>query len=145
MAVLDALPYLDVSIRVAGQRVVEYDYPDDLEGTSSRYESKKYIESTSGTIFSIVTRVGEQAMGVFLNEPPDKMMEVCVYIDGKWRHGVSVRQRTIPHFCEITGSVAASAVPGMNEMQLFKFKSVTTGMAMTSASFEFFWACGICD
>jgi hypothetical protein len=130
MAILDILPYLDVSVRVAEQQLPEYDDPDGLDGSVSPYVSKKYIESKADSVFAVRVRFGRKATEARGSDAPSTCFEVSVYIDGKWRHGVIVWPPSCPTSCHIKGALSATDLPGMIEEQLFKFKSVRTGMEL---------------
>lgn len=85
MAILDALPGVEVSILINGQSVEEYvDAGEEVDGPLASKTVVKYIEAISDAEFAVKASV-LPAFRVHMQAMSDLAFQV--YIDGKWAAG----------------------------------------------------------
>lgn len=80
---LSSLPGLDITLRVDGQDLQEYEHTgeDDSEEETSDDVMKRYVEATSGANFSVEFRTANHF------KYRDSELELRVYLDGVWASG----------------------------------------------------------
>lgn len=134
MTVIDELPQIKISVRIAGSEVdcTEYDDPDPPRTPASHgvamHSTSKVIESQNNAEYYIHCEI-DNSLGWFEG---NSGLGVDVYIDGKYATSELIVQR------HLRGQVATkrleaieerSEKPGKVLVKSFKFSTITRGMS----------------
>lgn len=117
-------PTLDVSLRVGGRRLPEYD--DDNDDTDAPKTTTKWVEATTGAIFTVHVHLGPG----FPYSAED--IEARVKLDGKYATASLIEPSSghAAHSLEIKG--IRSNKTGDWVLERFKFAGLNTGMSAGS-------------
>jgi len=127
MAVLDAVPGLEVTVHINGASATEY---DDPEGNDSYglCTVTKYIESAEGTEFSIVTQVKHNyAWGYRGHE-----LVTHVSIDGRHCRATRIFPSSVLTVTRDTGVVERQPDTQQWVLRKYRFAAITTGTCCIS-------------
>ena len=117
---LQAVPGVEVCLRVNGGALHEYDDEDD-EG-QTELKSLKYVEAISGSNFAVSFNAdGSQLSG----DVKKDHVECAIFLDGKWMCGKILDVYRSPvYYTDITGR--SGTVNGQHVLQRFTFAELKT-------------------
>ncbi|TDZ31188.1 hypothetical protein C8035_v005232 [Colletotrichum spinosum] len=135
MAVIDDLPQVKISVRIAGedQDCTEYEDPDPPQAPAqcgvATHTSAKVIESQDDAEFLLRYEMSN-SLGWF---DSDKGIVLKLFIDGNCIESLAFRRinlvgQTVTH--DVLGAVILGSSPGQSLLRNFKFSSIATGILL---------------
>lgn len=139
MAVIDAVPGIEISICINGQPVKEYEDSDqEVDGPLASTTAVKYIEAISDREFTIKVTV-HPAFDEHKGTREDLLINAKV--DGKWVAGhyrdCAANNKFIPWNTVLDGMVQIEA--GRETIRAFTFTTVDIGLSTNHTSKQ--WEC----